>query len=53
MTDTRTLLREAKSLGFEITFTRKSHWKLRAPSGALVIVSGTPSDRNSIHKARS
>jgi predicted RNA binding protein YcfA (HicA-like mRNA interferase family) len=48
----KTVLREARAMGFAIERTRGSHFKLTAPSGALVFAASTPSDRRAIHNIR-
>jgi predicted RNA binding protein YcfA (HicA-like mRNA interferase family) len=42
--DLAKLLRQASACGWQVTRTRKSHWLLRHPSGAVVVMSSTPSD---------
>ena len=37
------LLREARGRGWRVERTARSHWRLRHPSGAVVVTSGTPS----------
>jgi predicted RNA binding protein YcfA (HicA-like mRNA interferase family) len=41
----RECIRKARAEGWVATLTRKSHVRLRHPSGAVVIAAGTPSSR--------
>jgi predicted RNA binding protein YcfA (HicA-like mRNA interferase family) len=38
--------------GWTVTKTKRSHIKLRAPSGAIVFASGTPSDVRAVHNLK-
>lgn len=41
--DLRRLLKSARRRGWTVERTRGSHWKLRHPSGAVVVAGSTPS----------
>jgi predicted RNA binding protein YcfA (HicA-like mRNA interferase family) len=41
--DLARLLREARGRGWRVERTARSHWRLRHPSGDVVVASGTPS----------
>lgn len=47
MKDLDQILKRAKDQGFEVTFTRKKHYKIRGDKG-VVFTSGTPSDWRSV-----
>lgn len=42
--DLRKIAREARSQGWQVEMTRKSHVKFVPPEGPIVIGAGTPSD---------
>jgi predicted RNA binding protein YcfA (HicA-like mRNA interferase family) len=50
--DLARLLRQASACGWQLVRTRKSHWLLRHPSGAVVVTSGTPSDQRALRNTR-
>lgn len=51
--DLRDLGRQALAAGWEISKTSNQHFRWRAPSGALVFTSGTPSDRRTLRNVQS
>ena len=52
MTDLAKLLRSAEAAGCEVTMTRRSHWRINTPQGA-VFMSSTPGDRRAVLNVRS
>ena len=46
--DLERLLRAARACGWQVTRTRKSHWRLLHPNGGIVVASGSPSDRRAL-----
>jgi hypothetical protein len=50
--EVRQLIREIESLGAVVT-TRRRHYRIKCPNGALVFMSATPSDYRAIKNARS
>lgn len=46
------ILAAAQSAGCEVDRTRKGHWQVRTPSGAVVHHSGTASDWRAIRNFR-
>ena len=42
----------AQEPGWVVSPTRSGHWKLIAPSGAIVFTSGTPSDHRTLKNLR-
>lgn len=51
--DLRDLGKRAMAAGWEITRTRNLHFRWKAPSGALVFTSGTPSDHRTLRNVQS
>jgi predicted RNA binding protein YcfA (HicA-like mRNA interferase family) len=50
--DLAKLLRQASACGWQVVRTRKSHWRLRHPSGAVVVTSSSPSDCRALANLR-
>ena len=50
--DLERLLRQASACGWQISRTRKSHWLLRHPSGAVVVTGSSPSDGRALANLR-
>jgi hypothetical protein len=48
----RPLLRWARSLGCEVTRTRKQHWQVVYEGRVICVVSGTPSRPSSMKNAK-
>ena len=42
--DLERLLRQASACGWQVTRTRKSHWRLTLSSGTVVVTGSSPSD---------
>jgi predicted RNA binding protein YcfA (HicA-like mRNA interferase family) len=50
--DLAKFLRRASACGWQVTRTRKSHWRLRHPNGGLVVTGTTPSDFRALANLR-
>jgi hypothetical protein len=50
--DMRALARQASGQGWVIAWCAGGHLVWRSPTGALVVSSGSPSDRRAVHKLR-
>jgi len=50
--DMKRLIQAAEAAGWVVSRTKKNHLKFKAPSGAIVIASSTPSDHRSLKNTR-
>jgi predicted RNA binding protein YcfA (HicA-like mRNA interferase family) len=50
--DLKQLLRQAEARGWSLQLTNGGHWRLRHPSGAVVVTSSSPSDGRALANLR-
>lgn len=46
------IIREAEDLGWEVNLTNNGHYKCQHPSGGLIFMASTPSDRRALRNIR-